>query len=226
MSLLLVEDDAVLGDALQTALTNAGYRVHWAQDGFAAEHALGDDSYDLMVLDIELPRRSGLEVLSRLRSRGNCMPVLILSAHTQLADKVQGLDTGADDYLAKPFDLNELCARLRALDRRAIGRAAPVLGCGPLVLDPAAHTVAMDGEPLVLSRREFAILQALLENAGRVLSREQLEQALYGWGEEVESNTVEVYICHLRRKLGPQFIQTIRGVGYMLEHRGIERSSS
>jgi two-component system, OmpR family, response regulator len=219
MNLLLVEDDARIGDGLSTTLGRAGYAVEWVRDGYAAETALGTASYDLAILDVQLPRRSGLDVLRRLRRRGNSMPVLMLTARDRIADRVLGLDSGADDYMIKPFDLDELCARLRALERRAGGRTVPVLSYGALVLDPDSHTVTLAGAPVDLARREFSILQALLENAGRVLTRERLEQTVYGWGEEVGSNTVEVYVHHLRRKLGPDLIRTVRGVGYMLERR-------
>ena len=174
-----------------------------------------------MVLDLGLPRLSGMELLRRLRRQGKSIPVLILTARDAIQDKVVGLDSGADDYLVKPVDLDELAARIRALIRRAGGRAAPVLEHGALRLDPAARSVTLDGVPVELSAREFALLQLLLENCGRVLTRTQLEQALYGWGEGVESNAVEVHIHHLRRKLGAELIKTLRGVGYVVEKRGI-----
>jgi DNA-binding response OmpR family regulator len=217
MRLLLVEDDPLLGDGIRAGLSQAGYTVDWIKDGRAARMALETETYALMVLDLGLPRLSGLELLHWLRETGSTLPVLILTARDTVADRVQGLDSGADDYLVKPFDLDELTARLRALLRRSGGRAAPVIRHGDLTLDPAAHAVTQAGQAVDLSPREFAILQELLENAGRVLSRERLEQSLYGWGGEVESNAVEVHIHHLRKKLGTELIRTVRGVGYVIE---------
>ncbi|MEW5790700.1 MAG: response regulator [Pseudomonadota bacterium] len=217
MRILLVEDDPLLGDGLRVGLGQEGYTVDWIRDGQAARLALETGSYGLVVLDIGLPRLSGLELLRALRAQGNGVPVLILTARDAVADRVAGLDGGADDYMIKPFDLDELAARIRALLRRRMGRASPVLRHGELALDPAAHRVTLAGEAVELSPREFALLQALLDNAGRVLSRAQLEESLYGWGEEVESNAVEVHVHHLRRKLGPELIRTVRGVGYTID---------
>ena len=217
MRLLLVEDDAPLGDGIRVGLRQAGYTVDWCKDGRAAQRALESETYALMVLDIGLPLLSGLDLLKWLRQKEEGLPVLILTARDTVADRVKGLDSGADDYLVKPFDLEELAARIRALLRRHGGRAVPLIRHDKLTLDPAAHTVTLDDRPVDLAPREFAILHALLENAGRVLSRERLEQSLYGWGEEVESNAVEVHIHHLRRKLGASLIRTIRGVGYVIE---------
>lgn len=214
MRLLLVEDDPVLGDGLKTGLSQAGFTVDWAPDGAAADAALDCEQFALAILDLGLPRLEGLEVLRRLRRRGQTLPVLILTARDSTGEKVAGLDAGADDYLIKPIDLDELAARIRALLRRAGGRAAPVLEVGPLRLDPASHQVELEGQPVNLSTREFSILQLLVENAGRVISRSQLEAALYGWGESLESNAVEVHIHHLRKKLGSDSIRTLRGVGY------------
>ncbi len=214
MRLLLVEDDPVLGDGLKTGLSQAGFTVDWAQDGAAADAALDCEQFALAILDLGLPRLEGLEVLRRLRRRGQTLPVLILTARDSTGEKVAGLDAGADDYLIKPIDLDELAARIRALLRRAGGRAAPVLEVGPLRLDPASHQVELEGLPVNLSTREFSILQLLVENAGRVISRSQLEAALYGWGDSLESNAVEVHIHHLRKKLGSDSIRTLRGVGY------------
>ncbi|MCE1171669.1 response regulator [Azovibrio restrictus] len=214
MRLLLVEDDPVLGDGLKTGLSQAGFTVDWAQDGAAADAALDCEQFALAILDLGLPRLEGLEVLRRLRRRGQTLPVLILTARDSTGEKVAGLDAGADDYLIKPIDLDELAARIRALLRRAGGRAAPVLEVGPLRLDPASHQVELEGQPVNLSTREFSILQLLVENAGRVISRSQLEAALYGWGDSLESNAVEVHIHHLRKKLGSDSIRTLRGVGY------------
>ena len=220
MRLLLVEDDAMIGESVRTGLRRDGFTVDWVQDGRAAELALANvaagAAYDLMLLDLGLPRKEGLEVLKALRRNGNRLPVLILTARDSVADRVKGLDAGADDYLVKPFDLDELSARIRALLRRQAGRAAPVIRHGELALDPATREVTFKGRGLALSAREFALLAAFLDRPGAVLSREQLEEKLYGWDEEVESNTVEVYIHSLRKKLGQDFIKNIRGVGYMV----------
>ena len=220
MRLLIVEDDRLLGDALSVGLTQAGFAVDWVGDGVAAEAALAGervDDYDAMVLDLGLPRRDGLSVLQGLRQRGKGLPVLILTARDTVEDRILGLDSGADDYLLKPFDLRELLARLRALIRRAEGKPAPRLEVAGIVLDPAAHTVSVDGTPVELTAKEFALLHALMLNAGRVLSRSQLEQHLYDWNDETLSNTIEVYIHHLRRKLGRDLIRNLRGIGYLIE---------
>lgn len=217
MRLLLVEDDSILGDGIRTGLTQEGYAVDWVTDGYLAGHALQSEHYDLLVLDLGLPRRSGLDVLKELRAGGNNLPVLILTARDTVCDRVAGLDSGADDYLIKPFALDELFARARALLRRASERGAPVIRHEAITLDPAARKVSHDGVPVELSAREFALLQTLLENTGRVLSRTRIEQSLYAWGDEVESNAVEVHIHHLRRKLGASLIRTIRGVGYVID---------
>lgn len=220
MRLLLVEDDEMLGEAVRTGIAQEGYAVDWLRDGPAARQALASDSFDLVVLDLGLPGCSGLEVLAHARAAGVETPVLILTAWDAVADRVAGLDAGADDYLTKPFDLEELAARLRALGRRAGGRAEAVLRHGPIALDPAGRTVELDGAPVELSAKEFALLHMLLENAGRVMPRERLEEGLYGWTTEVESNTVEVHVHHLRRKLGKEWISTVRGVGYMVRKEG------
>ncbi|MBI3149643.1 MAG: response regulator transcription factor [Betaproteobacteria bacterium] len=216
MRILLVEDDRLLGDGIRAGLKQAGMAVDWVQDGRAADAALASESYDAVVLDLGLPRLSGMEVLARARATSNAVPVLILTARDTVADRIAGLDAGADDYLLKPFDLGELQARLRALLRRAGNQAEPVLAHGALRLDPAARSITWQEQPVELSAREFALLHALLLNAGRVLSKAQLEEKLYGWGEEIESNAVEVFIHHLRRKLAPELIRTVRGVGYMI----------
>ena len=217
MRLLLVEDDQLLGDGICTGLRQDGYTVDWVQDGEAADHALQSEHFDIVVLDINLPRLSGIEVLKRLRDRSSVVPVLLLTARDTVGDRIQGLDSGADDYLTKPFDLDELNARLRALLRRSSGRATPLLVNGTIVLDPAAHHVTLEGQEVELSQREFVLLQVLMDNQGRVLSRSRLEETLYGWGAGVESNTLEVHIHHLRKKLGSNAIRTVRGVGYVME---------
>lgn len=216
MRILLVEDDPELGDGLTIGLRQAGFAVDWLKDGNSADHALQSETFDLVVLDLGLPRLSGMEVLSRARSRHQTLPVLILTARDATGDKVVGLDAGADDYLVKPVDLDELTARIRALSRRSAGRAAPLLTHGEIALDPAAHCVTLAGQAVELSSREFSLLQMLLENAGRVLTRTQLEQSLYGWRDEPDSNALEVHIHHLRKKLGSDLIRTLRGVGYTI----------
>ncbi len=217
MRLLLVEDDEMLGNGVQAGLTQAGFAVDWVKDGEAADMFLAAEEYSLMILDLGLPKRNGMEVLKKLRTQGKDLPVLILTARDTVEDKVQGLDSGADDYLIKPFDLDELGARVRALLRRRGGRSMPVIRHGDLELDPASHTVTRNGELVDVSPREFALLQELLENSGRVLSRSQLERSLYSWKDEVDSNAVEVHIHHLRKKLGSDLIRTVRGVGYVID---------
>jgi two-component system, OmpR family, response regulator QseB len=216
MRLLLVEDDRMLGAGLQAGLRQKGWAVDWVKDGEEAEEALRGEPYDVALLDLGLPRKGGREVLADLRRRGSAVPVLVLTAQDAVPDRVAALDAGADDYLVKPFDLDEVAARVRALHRRSGGRADPRLEVGALSMDPAAREVTLDGAPVALSAREFALLQALLERPGRPLSRAQLEERLYGWGEEVESNAVEVHVHALRRKLGAHWIRTLRGVGYMV----------
>lgn len=217
MRLLLVEDDELLGDGLRIGLKQSGYTVEWLKDGLAADQALQQEQFDLVVLDLGLPRQSGLETLKNLRKRGNPVPVLILTARDAVEDRVQGLDFGGDDYLLKPFDLDELCARLRALQRRASGRAEPLIEHGDLRVDPAAHKVTLADNEINLSSSEFALLEYLLDNKGRVIPRARLEEMLYGWHGEVESNALEVFIHHLRKKLGRDLIRTVRGVGYVIE---------
>jgi two-component system response regulator QseB len=217
MRILLVEDDELLGDGLRTGLIQYGYAVDWLKDGVSADQALKTENFDLVVLDLGLPKLSGINVIQNLRARGQTMPVLILTARESVEDRVKGLDSGADDYLTKPFDLDELCARLRALQRRFSSRAEPLLVHEEISLDPASHTVTLAGETVNVSRREFALLHKLLENSGRVLSREHLTQSLYGWGEDVDSNALEVHIHNLRKKFGQTFIRTIRGIGYMID---------
>jgi DNA-binding response OmpR family regulator len=216
MRILLVEDDPQLGDGLMVGLRQAGFAVDWVKDGAAADAALTTEPFGLMVLDLGLPKLSGMDLLRRLRARGQDLPVLILTARDAIVDKVAGLDCGADDFLVKPVDLDELAARIRALARRAAGRAMPVLRHNGLMLDPAARQVTLDDRPIELSPREFSLLHVLLENAGRVMTRASLEGSLYGWHDEPDSNALEVHIHHLRRKLGNDCIRTLRGVGYTI----------
>jgi two-component system OmpR family response regulator/two-component system response regulator QseB len=216
MRVLIAEDDPLLGDALQAGLRQRGFDADWVRDGIAAELALAADTFVAVVLDLGLPRLDGLRLLSRARARGVKLPVLVLTARDAVADRVKGFDTGADDYVVKPVDLDELAARLRALVRRSRGDPAPVLELGGLRVDPAARTVSYRGRPVELQAREFNLLQEFMLNAGRVLSREQIEGRLYAWGEEVESNAVEVHVHHLRKKLAPELIRTVRGVGYVM----------
>lgn len=217
MRILLVEDDSLLGEGLRAGLAQEGHAVDWIRDGAAADAALRADRFALAILDLGLPRLTGLEVLRALRGRDDATPVLILTARDAVADRIAGLDAGADDYLVKPFDLGELKARVRALVRRAAGRGSAEIRHGDLVVDPAAYAVAKGGQPVELSRSEFAVLHELLQNPGRVLSRERLEATLHGFGGDVESNLVEVYVHRLRRKLGAGLIKTIRGVGYLVD---------
>ncbi len=216
MRILLAEDDLLLGDGLRAGLRQLGFQVDWVVDGEAAQRELRSQAYAAAVLDLGLPRLDGMEVLAAIRRAGVTLPVLVLTARDAVPDRVKGLDAGADDYAAKPIDLNELAARLRALVRRSHGRPEESLTARDVVLDPAARSVQRAGAPVTLSPREFDLLYALMLGAGRVLSREQLEQHMYSWGQEVDSNTIEVHIHHLRRKLGGALIQTVRGVGYML----------
>lgn len=216
MRVLLVEDDALLGSAVQQGLQQAGYTVDWLRDGLFAGLALKDQEPDLMVLDLGLPGKDGIELLKELRTNGSSLPVLILTARDTVDQRVAGLDAGGDDYLIKPFDLAELTARLRAISRRRSGRADPLVKHGELTFDPATRTVTMGSEDIHLSAKAVAILEALLQRPGIPLSRERLEEILYGWNEGVESNAVEVHIHHLRKKLGKDLIRTIRGLGYMI----------
>ena len=216
MRVLIVEDDPLLGDALAAGLKQRGFEADWVQDGRDAQAAIRVEPFAAVVLDLGLPGLGGLELLRGERARGNKVPVLILTARDAVQDRIAGLDSGADDYVVKPTDLDELAARLRALVRRSKGEPAPVLQIGQVVLDPAARMVTRDGQAMDLPPREFTLLQELMLNAGRVLSREQLEERMYRWGDEVESNAVEVHVHHLRRKLGTEVVKTIRGVGYMM----------
>lgn len=216
MRIMLVEDDPILGGGIRSALERSGYIVEWLRDGSGVVEAIGSESFDLLVLDLGLPKMDGLSLLKQLRTRGEKLPVLILSARNGVPDRIAGLDHGADDYLVKPFDLGELDARIRALLRRNAGRAEPLIRYGELELDPAARAVTFKGESVALPAKEFALLELLLDNAGRVMTREQIEERLYGWRLTVESNTTEVHIHYLRKKFGRDFIVTVRGAGYMV----------
>lgn len=220
MRILLVEDDTLLGDALQVGLRQADHAVDWVRDGIAADTALATEDYAAVVLDLGLPRMDGLEVLRRLRAKKKSLPALILTARDTVDDRIRGLDAGADDYLVKPFDLGELTARLRALMRRAGGQPSPLLSTAGITLDPATRRVECGNKEIELSAKEYALLHAMMRQPGRALSRAQLEQHLYAWGDEIVSNTVEVYIHHLRRKLGADAIRTLRGIGYVIARDG------
>lgn len=216
MRLLLVEDDPMIGEAMRDLLRAEGYAVDWANDGDMADAALATQAYDLVLLDLGLPRRDGLAVLRDLRSRKDRTPVLIATARDGVAQRVQGLDAGADDYVLKPYDLEELLARIRALLRRAAGRAEPVYEHQGISVTPATREVLVQGRPVSLSAREWAVLEALIARPGTVLSRQQLEDKLYGWGGEISSNAVEVYVHGLRKKLGAHLVLNVRGLGYMV----------
>jgi two-component system, OmpR family, response regulator QseB len=216
MRALVVEDDPMIGKALSDGLKGEGYTVDWARDGVEAEAALMHDVYDVALLDLGLPRRDGLEVLKRLRRSKNDLPVLILTARDAVAERVAGLDSGADDYLVKPFDLDELLARMRVVLRRRGGNASPLIEYGALVLDPRQRRVTFRGTEVALSAREFAVLEALAREPGAIVTRARLEDSVYGWGEEVGSNTIEVYLHYLRKKLDATLIRNVRGVGYRL----------
>ena len=216
MRILLVEDDALLGDALQVGLREQGFAVEWIRDGAAGEAALASDEFTAVVLDLGLPRMSGLELLRHVRDRGDHTPVIILTAREAVDDRVRGLDLGADDYVVKPVALKELAARLRAVARRAQGTGTGSIVVGNLSLDLASRAVTFDGNPVELQPREFALLQELMLRAGRVVTRTQLETQLYEWEHSLDSNAIEVHVHHLRRKLAPTLIRTVRGVGYMI----------
>ena len=216
MRILLVEDDLSLGEGIRTALRRGAFAVDWVQDGASGLLALRGGGFDLVVLDLGLPRMDGIEVIRQLRAAGDAVPVLVLSARERPADRTLGLDVGADDYLGKPFDTAELLARVRALIRRSAGRANPTLESGPLRLDPATLTASGKGRPLDLTRREFALLRVLMEQRGRPMARDAIQRHLYGWDADVASNAVDVHVHQLRRKLEPGIIRTVRGLGYAL----------
>ena len=216
MRVLVVEDDRMIAKGLHTALKQDGYAVDGVSDGASAAAALRSSPFDLVLLDLGLPERDGLEVLRELRARGDATPVIIVTARDDVQNRIQGLDAGADDYIIKPFDLDEVAARMRSVLRRAAGRGDPSIRHRGITLDPVAHTVERGGEPVVLSAHEFSVLEALMQRPGAVLSRAQLEDRLYGWSEGIESNAIEVYVHGLRRKLGNDAIRTLRGVGYFV----------
>jgi two-component system response regulator QseB len=216
MRVLLVEDDAMIAQGLQTALRQGGFAVDWMRDGKSADNALQTSDFDVVLLDLGLPQRDGIQVLRELRKRGDLTPVIIVTARDEIQNRVAGLDAGADDYVVKPFDLDEVMARMRSVLRRAAGRGDSSIQHGDLKLDPVSHTVERSGIAVNVSAHEFAVLEALLQRPGAVLSRQQLEDRLYGWDAEIGSNAIEVYIHGLRRKLGSEAIQTLRGVGYFI----------
>jgi two-component system response regulator QseB len=216
MRVLVVEDDPMIGRAVSAGLRGTGYAVDWVQDGASADLALGNETYDVVLLDLGLPRRDGLTLLRSWRRERKNLPVLVITARDSLAERVAGLDSGADDYLVKPFDLDELLARIRAVGRRHAGRGAPEIEYGAVRLDPVRREVSFRGRTVDLSAREYAVFEVLMKEPGTVVSREKLEDAVYGWGEEVGSNSVEVHLHHLRRKLAPELIRNVRGVGYRI----------
>ncbi len=217
MRILLVEDDIMIGEAITVALKDAAYAVDWVRDGDEADMVLKHPEHQIILLDLGLPKRDGLEVLHRLRQRGDAIPVIIITARDAVEDKIQGLDYGADDYLVKPFDINELLARLRAVIRRHGGKSSPVLSNGKISLDPATHEATCNGNSALLSAREFSLLQALLLRPGNILTRAELEERIYGWNEEVESNAVDFLIHGVRKKLGADAIKNIRGAGWLVD---------
>lgn len=217
MRLLLVEDNDALGKGLYAGLTDAGYAVDWVKDGETATSAIFSEEYDVITLDLGLPKKSGIEVLNEIRNREKNVPVLVLTAKDTVNDKILGLDSGADDYMVKPFDLHELVARLKAITRRSKGRASAGISYKDITIDPNSHSVSKNGQHIELSPRAFDVLQTLMENKGRVMSRSRLEESTYSWKDEIDSNAVEVYIYQIRKKIGSDFIKTIRGVGYILE---------
>ncbi len=224
MRILIVEDDETLGESLLESLKHEGYAVDWVKDGLTADQALRSEHFDIVILDLGLPELPGLRVLDNMRLRESKIPVLILTARDAIEDRIKGLDMGADDYMTKPFDLNEVTARLRALQRRSVERASSHIKYGPIEIDPVSHTVVHDDILMSLPRREFALLLKLVENQGKALSREQLSQSLYNWDEDVDSNALEVHIHNLRKKFGTELIRTIRGIGYMVPKEGLKEA--
>lgn len=216
MRILLVEDDALLGDGVYAGLRRENNSVDWVKNGETALIAIAETQYDCIILDLGLPKISGLDVLKHMRKSNNVTPVMILTAQDDISDRVKGLDAGADDYLVKPFEFAELCARIRALTRRTRGKASETIQYKGITINTTAHSVEYEGQAVTLSRREFALLIELIANQGRVLSRHTLEQKLYSWGDEIESNTIEVYIHHLRKKFYTELIKTVRGIGYIV----------
>lgn len=216
MRVLLIEDDPMLGEAVRTGLHQAGYALDWVRNATDAKLAIRTHEYSSLLLDLGLPDTDGTTLITQLRRQGCTAPILVLSARDRITDRVQCLDLGADDYLVKPFDLDELTARMRVAERRSAGRSAAQLQLGAITIDPVARQVSVQGQLVALSAREYTLLLGLAEHRGRVQSRERLEETLYGWGDEIESNAVEVHIHHLRRKLGVGLIETVRGVGYVI----------
>lgn len=214
MRILLIEDDSMIGKAVQLGLTKAGFAADWVLDGRSAELAVANEVYDAAILDLGLPKKDGMAVLRTIRQSGNAIPVLIMSARDAVTDRIAGLEAGADDYVLKPFDLDELVARVRTVIRRRSGQASPSLRAGKLTLDPIKKTVDFAGDAIELSAKEFAVLEALMQRPGAVLSREQLEESVYGWDQEISSNAIEVHLHRLRKKLGADVIKNVRGVGY------------
>lgn len=217
MRILLIEDDAMVGKAVRSGLQKSGFVVDWAVDGRAAELAIANGVYELAILDLGLPKKAGMAILAGLRASGNAIPVLIASARDTVVDRIDGLEAGADDYLLKPFDLDELVARVRAVLRRHAGRSSPLLNAGSIVMDPARRLVSRAGREVELSAKEFAVLEAMMQRPGTVLSREKLEESVYGWGGEIGSNAIEVHLHRLRRKLGADAIRNVRSVGYRID---------
>lgn len=223
MRILLVEDDELLGEGIRSGLIQYQYNVDWVKNGMAALSALQTEHFDMVILDLGLPKLSGEDLLKTMRSKGINTPVIILTARDTSADLIKGLDVGADDYVTKPFDLGELCARVRAIQRRIVSRSEPIIKVGDITLDPATRLVFKAGQMVELSRREFVLLQMLMENAGRVLARGQITQSLYGWSDDIDSNALEVHVHNLRKKFGNNSILTVRGVGYVLNTKGREK---
>lgn len=217
MRVLLVEDDPGLGSGLQQALKYEGYTLDWLTDGVQALQALETDHFDLVLLDLGLPRLDGLSVLRQVRAQGKVTPILILTARDAVQDRIDGLDSGADDYLIKPFDITELKARIRALLRRSSGRAQPTISLRGIEIDPSSQSVCYHGDTVALTRREYTLLYEMMSQPGHVFTRDKLQQMLYGWDEDVESNAMEVHIHHLRKKLFPKLIRTLRGIGYVID---------